>query len=158
MSYWSLNESLPSSSNIYYNIGNVGIGTTLPNEKLEVYGNTKTGKGLSGIYNQYDGGPFFKQSGWDATGTSHSIAFTDYCIAENSSGTLNIQVKSITANKLGNSSVSFLNASGANVDLFNTFYHKTANLTTFTITASTNDIIVTTDSDCSISWTSIGSC
>ena len=159
MTYWNLNnESLPSSSNIYYNIGNVGIGTTLPNEKLEVYGNTKTGKGLSGLYNQYDGGPFFKQSGWDATGTSHTIAFTDYCIAENSSGTLNIQVKSITANKLGNSSVSFLNASGADVDLFNTFYHKTANLSTFIITASTNDIIVTTDSDCSISWTSIGSC
>jgi predicted RNA-binding protein associated with RNAse of E/G family len=158
MTYWTLNETLPSSSNIYYNIGNVGIGTTLPIEKLEVYGNTKTGKGLSGIYNQYDGGPFFKQSGWDTTGSSHTIAFTDYCIAENSSGTLNIQVKSITANKLGNSSVSFLNASGADVDLFNTFYHKTANLSTFTITASTNDIIVTTDSDCSISWTSIGSC
>jgi hypothetical protein len=155
LSYWEINNV---NSNIYYTNGNIGIGTTVPLEKLSVYGNASIGKGLIGEYNQYVGGPFFKQSGWNTSNSSHTVSFPDYCVAENSSGTLNIQVKSTLTNKLGNSSVSFLKAYGNNVELFNTFYHKTTNLSTFTIAASTNDIIITTDNDCSISWTSIGSC
>jgi hypothetical protein len=138
--------------------GNLGIGTTSPTTTLDVRGNILMGKGVNGIYNSFVGGPYHQQAGWDATGTSHTIAYPSYCMADNSSGTLHIQVKSATANKLGNASVSFLKANATAVDLFNIHYHKTTNLTTFTIIASTNDITITTDSDCAVAWTSIGSC
>src|SRR6056300_15938 len=138
--------------------GKIGIGTGSPVEKLDVYGNTKIGDGLSGVYNTYAGGPFFKQSSWGSTGTSHTITAAEYGVAENTAGTINIQVKSVSANKLGNMSISFLNASGSSVELFTVFSHKTSNLTTMTVSASTNNITVSTDSDCAISWTSIGSC
>lgn len=138
--------------------GNLGIGTNSPLTTLDIRGNSYLGKGLNGEYNSFQGGPFHKQSGWDAEGTSHTISYPDYCVANNSSGTLHIQVKSATADKLGNASISFLKANATNVDLFNIHYHKTNNLTTFTITASTNDITVTTDSDCAVAWSSIGSC
>ena len=138
--------------------GNLGIGTTSPTTTLDVYGNSYIGKGLRGEYNSFQGGPFHKQVGWDIASTSHTIAYPSYCVTNNSSGTIHIQVKSATADKLGNASVSFLKANATNVDLFTIHYHKTTNLTTFTIAASTNDITVTTDSDCAISWSSIGSC
>jgi hypothetical protein len=138
--------------------GKIGIGTGSPAEKLDVYGNTRIGDGLSGVYNTYAGGPFFKQSSWGSTGTSHTITAAEYGVAENTAGTINIQVKSVSANKLGNMSISFLNASGSSVELFTVFSHKTSNLTTMTVSASTNNITVSTDSDCAISWTSIGSC
>jgi len=138
--------------------GNLGIGTTSPITTLDVRGNVLTGKGINGIYDTFIGGPYHKQYGWDTAGTLHTITYPSYCIADNSSGTLHIQVKSATGNKLGNASVSFLKANATTVDLFNVHYHKTTNLTTFTINASTNDITITTDSDCAIAWTSIGSC
>jgi len=138
--------------------GNVGIGTTITQVGLTVYSDTYLGSGMKGVYNTLGGGPFYKQKTWGAEGTTHTISSPDYCVAENSSGTLHIQVKSVTNNKLGNVSLSFLNAYGSDVDTFSIYYHKTDNLTTFSLTVSGNDIVVTTDSDCSMCWSSIGAC
>lgn len=138
--------------------GNVGIGTTITQSGLTVYSDAYLGSGMKGVYNTLVGGPFYKQKTWGAEGTTHTISSPDYCVAENSSGTLHIQVKSVTNNKLGNVSLSFLNAYGSDVDTFSIYYHKTDNLTTFNLTVSGNDIVVTTDSDCSMCWSSIGAC
>ena len=138
--------------------GTIGIGTADPTTTLDVRGNSYIGKGLNGTSNTFIGGPFHKQFGWDAAAASHTILYPDYCVADNSSGTIHIQVKSVIADKLGNASVSFLKVNAANVDLFNIHYHKTTNLTTFAIATSTSNISITTDSDCAIAWSSIGSC
>ena len=137
--------------------GNVGIGTITPSG-LDVYKNSSIGEGLLGNYNSYSGGPFFKQQGWGSTGTTHTISYPDYCVNDNSSGTINIQIKSASGDKLGNVSISFLKKNSTDVDIFSIYYHKTANMTTLTVSPSTNDIQVSTDSDCAISWSSTGSC
>ena len=137
--------------------GNVGIGTVTP-LGLDVYKNSSIGEGLLGNYNSYSGGPFFKQQGWGSTGTTHTISYPDYCVNDNSSGTINIQIKSASGDKLGNVSISFLKKNSTDVDIFSIYYHKTANMTTLTVSPSTNDIQVSTDSDCAISWSSTGSC
>ena len=137
--------------------GNVGIGTITPSG-LDVYKNSSIGEGLLGNYNSYSGGPFFKQKGWGSTGTTHTISYPDYCVNDNSSGTINIQIKSASGDKLGNVSISFLKKNSTDVDIFSIYYHKTANMTTLTVSPSTNDIQVSTDSDCAISWSSTGSC
>ena len=138
--------------------GNIGIGTTIPNEKLIVYGNSYLGKGLIGQFNSHKGGAFYKQVSWNSSNSIHTIAYPEYCVAENSCGTLNIQVKSCLTNKLGNASVSFLKSFGNDVELFTSFYHKNMDLITFIITKDTNNISINTDDDCSIAWTSIGAC
>ena len=139
--------------------GNVGIGCD-PVFKLEVHGNVSLGKGLEGTSDSTQGGPFFKQNSWDEATSSHTIPWPAYCGGENSAGTLHIQVsnKLMTSNaKIGNMMVSFIKRIGDNVNIFTISHHTSPQLTTFSITSSGADIHVTTDSDCSISWTSIGS-
>jgi len=139
--------------------GNVGIGCN-PVFKLEVRGNVSLGKGLEGTTNNTQGGPFFKQNSWDSAASSHIIQYPAYCGGENSAGTLHIQVSNKLAtasSKIGNMMVSFIKRIGDNVNLFTISHHTSPQLTTFSITSSGADIQVTTDSDCSISWTSIGS-
>jgi hypothetical protein len=138
--------------------GNVGIGTTIIQTGLTVYHNAYVGSGMNGVYNTYGGGPYYKQKGWDSAGTSHTIAFPEYCVADNSSGTLHIQIKSITSHKMGNVSLSFLKQYSQNVDIFSIYYHKSDDMTTLTVTVAGTDISVTTDSDCAMSWSSIGAC
>ena len=156
------NKVAVRDANAYLYAAGVGIGTTTPTITtaiLEVHGDTATGKGLGGIFNTFAGGAFQKQNSWDTPSIAHTIQFPDYCVADNSSGTLHIQVKgTVGVNKLGNVSTSFLKLATAPVDLFNIFYHKTALLSLLTVTASGSNILVSTDSDCAISWTSIGAC
>jgi hypothetical protein len=44
------------------------------------------------------------------------------------------------------------------IDLFNVFYHQNNNLVNLNVTASNQDIVVTTDGECAIAWTTIGAC
>jgi hypothetical protein len=140
--------------------GNVGIGSTSPAQKLDVYGNATIGNGQNGSASSTAGGPVFKQVSWDAPGATHTIAYPSYCGGDNSAGTISIQVSNkftTGTRKIGTSQYSFIKNHGSDVDLFEIVYQHNANLGTFVVAANGADIVVTTDSDCSISWTSIES-
>jgi len=127
-----------------------------------VYGTANMGRGQVGTESTTAGGPFFLQQPWDTTGDTHIITYPSYCVADNSTGMIYIQVsnKSTTpdSDKMGNIQASFIKSYGSNVDVLEITNHKNLNLTTLTITNDTSNIVVTTDSDCYVSWTSIGSC
>ena len=146
-------------TNNMYVAGQVGIGTTTLESGvvLQVNGNANIGRGVTqGAFDTFNGGPFFKQASWSAVGNIHTIAFPSYCQGENSTGTLHIQVKSIVNNKLGNLHVSFFKPLGASVDLFVLSHHRTPNMVVLNAIADGNNVVVNTDNDCAIAWTSIG--
>ena len=131
------------------NTGNVGIGTTLPVYGLEVHRDVAYGRGLDIA----TPGCFYLQRSWDTPTTHHTIAYPDYCLGEDSAGSLQIQVKGST--KLGNISLSFLKST--TLDLFSIYYHKTSSLTTMEVSVSSaSNILVQTDADCKIAWQSSG--
>lgn len=118
------------------------------------------GKGSLGGYNtSFGGGAYTRQGTWTNTGGSHTILFGTFCTGENTSGTLYIQAtnKGAASGKVGNAMLSFLKATGTILDIFIITIHKSATLSTFDITTdASNNIVVTTDSDCSVTWTAIG--
>jgi hypothetical protein len=119
------------------------------------------GKGLvAGASATSLSGPFIKQSdGWTSPGTSHSIS--GFYVADNSSGSIIINVKSPTGTslaKIGSANVSFMKTFGSDPEIFVVSLQKNANLTTFTIDIVSNNIVVTTDAGCSVCWTSTGAC
>jgi hypothetical protein len=116
------------------------------------YGSIDTGRGIA-----LGQGPFNKQGGWVTTTNGvYIILNADYGVRDNTSGTLHIQVQG-ASNKIGNASVSFLRSTGA-PEIFTILRHKSASLTVFTITAEAGGIKITTDIECKVCWTSIGSC
>jgi hypothetical protein len=134
------------------NNGNVGIGTTTPAYGLHVYRDVAFGKGLGS--NQGDYGCYYLQRSWDTPSTNHIISYPDYCIGDDSAGTLHIQVKGPL--KLGTISVSFLKAA-QELDLFSIYYHKNTALTTMDVSVyQTSNILVQTDNDCKVAWQASG--
>lgn len=151
-----------NNGNIYMlATANIGIGTTIPLAPLHVHANVIMGNGLDGSYNDIVGGPFFKQESWDSAKSSHTITYPFYCVGDNSTGTLYIQITNKSTNpstiKLGNIQVSFIKPYNTPVITNVISTHKNLNINTLIISSSVNNIVVTTDNDCSISWTSIGS-
>jgi hypothetical protein len=153
-----------SMLDVYGNLivsGNIGIGTTIASKPLTVYGSASIGKGLSGTDNGTVGGPFFLQQTWSSASASHTITYPSFCVGDNSAGTLYIQAtnKSTTPGneKIGNLQASFIKAYNGSVNVSLIHGHSNVYLTTLTVGISGSDIVVTTDSDCYISWTSIGS-
>jgi hypothetical protein len=135
------NQWAVSGSNISYSSGNVSFGT-----------------GLSGSATTLSG-PFMKQGGWSASNTSHTIS--DFYVADNSSGTIIINVKSPTGSgsaKIGSANVSFMKTFTASPEIFTVSLQKNANLSTFALAVSGNSIVVSTDAGCSVCWTSTGAC
>jgi hypothetical protein len=139
--------------------GNLGIGTNVLDKKLIINGDVKFGRGLyNGSSDGTSGGTFYKSESWDNPGATHTITYPTYCIGENSAGTLMIQVsnKDNSTPKVGNAMVSFIKSNTENTDVFIISTHSNDDLITFNITNSGNNIIVTTDGDCRVAWTSIG--
>lgn len=139
--------------------GNLGIGTSQPKYTLDVQGSFQSGKGLQGSSTTYQGGPYHRQRSWDNSNQTHLISYPDYCMSKNSCGTLHIQIKSLSYPfKLGNVSASFLVPDSGEIDLFNVFYHQNEALTTLSVQVSSSNLLITTDPECAIAWTTIGAC
>ena len=125
-------------------------------DSLQAIGNCKLGAGLIGSSNNYGGGPFFIQKNWNNTQGQHSILYPNYCIGDNSAGTINIQISN-KSNKVGNIILSFIKESTNNTNIFVVALQKNSQLITLSVETNNNDIIINTDNDCAISWTSQGS-
>lgn len=135
-----------ASSNVYWSTSNSELSVE---GKLHVEGTSLLGPGPS------QSGPFMRQKTWDTAGSSHTIAFADYALAENSTGVLTIQVSN-KSNKLANIQISFIKLLGLAAAISLVSQHRTSNITTCSIAVDGANIAVSTDSDCCIAWTSIG--
>lgn len=137
----------------------VGVGLSNPQATLHVQGNALIAP--IGSSNSFIGGPFFKQSSWDTPQARHVMSYDEIGRGVNAAGTLYIHAANKSMNpsssKIGNAVVSFLKRAGADVDIFIMNTHKYNTLNTFNIASSNNYVVVDTDADCAISWTSIGS-
>lgn len=106
-------------------------------------------------------GSYYKMVGWDSTGTSHTISFSTFAINagnDNIVGTLKIfcSNKASSTPKVGVLTADIMKAYGVNTSVSTVYTSKSTNLTTLSVTNSTNNLTVTTDSDCKISWIFIG--
>ena len=153
------------------NLGNISIGdsenepesklqiynSNMNNDSLKVIGNCKIGSGLNGSNINFTGGAFMIQNKWSNIESKHYINYPEYCIGDNSAGTLNIQISN-KLNKIGNLILSFIkDSSSSNTNIFVIALQKSILLNTLSAEVENNNIIINTDNDCSISWTSQGS-
>lgn len=144
----------PMSNTFVIRNSNLGVGTWEPNASIHVKGNALIeGCALIGG-GAIGGGAFMQQQAWDTPSASHVIAFPSYCVGEHSAGTITIQVTN-KQDKIGNVMVSWLKMENSNVNVSTMFTHAT-NVATLTVSASTSNILVATDADCKIAWTSTG--
>jgi hypothetical protein len=143
----------PTSNTMVMLQDNIGIGTWAPQTRLHVSGNTT----LNGTLSLFGSGPFIKQNTWDAPASVHELEYPVYCVSDHSIGTLSIQIRNTTT-KMANLQVSFLKPQSAGVSLSLVSAHNNGNINTLSLSASGSNILVYTDADCSISWTSTGSC
>ncbi len=139
-------------------IGNVGIMNSNPQSTLDIIGQFNTTPSNASA-TATTGGPFYIQTKWDAAGTTHTLS--NYTKGDNSAGTLYIQIANKSSSNLtaktGNLQLSFIRTYGNNADIFTVASHRSATITTLSTAVSGSNIVITTDSDCAISWTSIGS-
>jgi hypothetical protein len=141
----------PMSNTMVLRDDNVGIGTWTPKTRLHVNGDTT----MQGTLHISGNGPFFTQQSWDAPTAVHTIEYPVYCIGDDSMGALTIQVRN-ELGKMANMQVSFLKPQHSNVSLSLTYAHNNGTINTLSLAASTSNILVYTDADCSIAWTSMG--
>ena len=136
----------------------LGVGTSNPQNTLDVLGQLNTTP-VGASATSLTGGPFFIQTRWDLAGTSHTLS--NFTRGDNSGGTLFIQVANKSSSgataKTGNMQLSYIRTFGNTVDLFTIASHRSATMTTLSAIASGSNVVITTDSDCAIAWTSIGS-
>jgi hypothetical protein len=136
---------------------NLGVGLSNPRARLQIAGDLLAGYSHVGTNNSNTGGPFFYHKPWSSTAlNTHTIPYPQYCFGDNSAGNLYIQVGN-KSSKIANVHLSFLKRTNELVDLFTVMLHKSATMSNLSITSSSNDIIVNTDNDCVIAWTTIGS-
>ena len=119
---------------------------------------------LSGANNSYNNaiGTYQRMFGWTTAGASHTITISNYAFHasnDNFACTMRIYAsnKANTTPKVGILTCDILKEYGANVAVTTISTTKNANLTAFSVAGSTNDLVVTTDSDCLVSWSIIGS-
>ena len=139
---------------------NLGVGIVTPNARLQVAGDLLAGYSHTGSSSTTTGGPYFHHKAWNNLASAvHTIAYPQYCFGDNSAGNLYIQIsnKSTVVSKIANIHLSFLKRAGVAIDLFTVMLHKSATMTNLSVSSNTNDIIINTDSDCFIAWTTIGS-
>ncbi|MCH8905178.1 MAG: hypothetical protein IIA45_14850, partial [Bacteroidetes bacterium] len=131
-----------SGNNIYYNNGNVGIGTPSPSSTLHVIGDITVSGSLTFVNATGTGN--FQAASLTITGDSslQGLTFT------NATGTANLQIATLIATGVSSlQGLTFANATGTNLTLSDTL--TTADLTTSNLTATgtlSADIINATSS------------
>lgn len=111
-----------------------------------------------GASNGFDGGPFFLQGRWDSPSSNHSISYPTFCRGENSSGELSIHISNKSTSNPKNAYVrcSFIKAFSSNIDTTDWYTYKKPSTMNLSVSNTGNNITIVTDSDCSVTWTSIG--
>ena len=141
------------------NPGYVGIGTASPGLSLSVNGSVNLGAAYyTGNFNTKTGPFILQASGFDAVGTSHTIAYSSWqgsVNGDNIGGIMIIIGKNLSASgKVGCMTLSVSKRTGA-YTYVQTINNNTVGLSTFSVSISSNDIIITSDSDMAITWTFI---
>lgn len=151
--------------------GRVGIMTSSPRTVLEVDGDTMMGSGVT--TSNASGGPFFVQRGWGASNSNHSIDVSDFGVSRSghegsTSGMLFLHTRDGDS-RIGHMQLSFAKrfGSNANLDVYVLNKHRSDALTNFEVTTvpvsggaygnSSNALLISTDEECQISWTCVGS-
>jgi len=139
--------------------GSVGIGTTDPSASLSVNGSVILGAAYSaGNFNSKTGPYILQASGFDAVGTTHTIAFSSWHgepNGDNLGGIMIIIGKNLSGSgKVGCMTLSVSKRAGA-YTFTQTINNNTVGLITFSVSISGNDIIITSDSDMAVTWTFI---
>ena len=139
--------------------GNIGIGTTSPASTLSVNGSVILGAAYyAGNFNSKTGPYILQASGFDAVGTTHTIAFSSWqgsVNGDNLGGIMIIIGKNLSASgKVGCMTLSVSKRAGA-FTFTQTINNNTVGLSTFSVSISNNDIIITSDSDMAVTWTFI---
>jgi len=97
-------------------------------------------------------------SGFDAVGTTHTIAFSSWqgnVNGDNLGGIMIIIGKNLSGSgKVGCMTLSVSKRAGA-YTFTQTINNNTVGLITFSVSISGNDIIITSDSDMAVTWTFI---
>ena len=118
---------------------------------------------VNGTNNSYNTsvGTYQRMYGWTTASASHTITIANYaCHASNDNFACTMRIyasnKASSTPKVGVLTCDILKEYGSNVSVTTISTTKNANLTAFSVAGSTNDLVVTTDSDCLISWTIVG--
>ena len=130
--------------------GNVGIGTTSPYSAFDLSpnGGTTTYVGRSGIRSGVD---------WGSEASSHTISFPDFCEGDTSSGMILIHAKANGTHSTAKAGTALVlwaksHGDGTTVTTVSSIDQK---MTTFSVSTSSNNITVSTDADCAITWQSL---
>lgn len=150
-------SNLTVSDSLYVN-GQVTFGSLELTEDLTGSGNLTIGTAGGGASDTLNGGSFLKQGGkWSNPASNHTILFTSFSYGDNSSGQMNIQGTNKT-NRMWNVTISWIKISEQPLDISVVHTHKQPYFQTLSFnTISGTNILISTENDISISWTSQGS-
>lgn len=132
------------------NNGNVGINTTAPYGKFEV--------ATQGGSNNYNGNSSIRTGvGWDSEASSHTISYPNFCVGDTASGMLIVHAKADGSGgsaKAGTILLLWTKTHGEGTQV-STLHSHDQKISSFSAGTSGNNIVITTDSDCAITWHSL---
>jgi len=128
----------------------VGIGTTSPYGKFEV--------ATLGASNNYSGNSAIRTGvTWDSEATTHTISYPDFCVGDTSTGMMIVHAKANgehSGAKSGTLLLLWSKTHGESTSV-STLHSHDQKISSFSVSTSGNNIVVTTDSDCAITWHSL---
>ena len=140
--------------------GNFMVATTGALGKATVAGTGYYGNGINGNSTGATGGAYFYQAAWDTAQTTHTIAYgssTGYTQYDNAAGFLIVSVSNkANSGKAGSILIAWAKARSDGIYITTVSTQKSTSLTTLTASTSGNNIIVTTDSDCYMTFNVLG--
>ena len=132
------------------------VGTTTKRAGVTSAKTNFLGQAALGARNTTNGGAYLTTGVWDEAATTHTIAFGSYSIDDNASGMIVVSASNKSTFKAGTLILAFGKAFGTASVSLSTIATLLGGITTLTAAASGGDIVITTDSDCSITYAVIG--